>query len=187
LESEKKLEAREKPKKVVTRVVRLDEEIDKSLEDISRKEHASVNFLLNRLAYKYVELDYRASKFGFIMVSSSFQKKLLEYLSDEKVRELAIWDAENLAEEFFRFFFQTIESKDVIKTIQLHSLAGHYPYEEQIVDGTRSFVLKHNRGRKQSIFYQEYFGCLFRKISKVQAIIESTEDQVLIQIPQSIE
>lgn len=172
-------------KKSTTRTIRIESDIDASLVELATKERISVNFLVNGALRKYVEWDYLATKFGIVANFSGASRKMMTYLSDEEVKELARWVGKNQFKEYVMFWFKSIDLENVLKSIKLLGYGGNFQYQEYVDGRTRTTVCKHNCGPKWSLYYEQVFKSVFEDLLKTQVNVESTDDQVLLKIPTS--
>jgi hypothetical protein len=176
-----------KSRKTVTRTIRIDSDIDKSLEDLASKERTSVNFLINGALLKYIEWDYLAAKFGVNANFSQSSRKLLTYVSDNQVSEFARWVAKTVFKEYVEFWFKTVNMDSVLKAIRLLGSAGNFQNEEFSDGMMRTIICKHNMGSKWSLYYEEVFKYVFQELLSADVKIQAGENQVLVRLPHSTE
>lgn len=172
------------PSKSVVRSLRLDEDIDKSLHKYALQEGISVNSLVNRALRRYVVWDVNASRFGFVSLAGASLTKIMTYLSDDEVRELAQWVGENSVRDFVTFFFGDVTLHTLLKGLKLlGEYGGHFEYVESTSGQIRSVVLKHSRGIKWSIQCEEQVRYVVEKFLGLKVASERTENQVTFRFP----
>jgi hypothetical protein len=170
--------------KSVVRSIRLDEDIDKSLQKYSLKEGISLNSLINKALLRYVRWDASASRFGGVTLAGPSLTKLMSYLSDDEVRDYASWVAENSVRDLVTFFFGEFTIQTLLKSLRLLAdYGGHFKYEESTSGRVTTAVLKHGRGAKLSIFYQEWVRIAIEKLLGLKIETERTENLVSFRIP----
>jgi KaiC/GvpD/RAD55 family RecA-like ATPase len=170
--------------KSVVRSFRLDEDIDKSLQKYALKEGISLNSLVNKALRRYVRWDVSASQFGGVTVAGPSLTRIMSYLSDDEVREYARWVAENSVRDFVTFFFGEFSLETLLKGLKLLAdYGGHFKYEESTTRNFRTVVLKHGRGAKWSIHYQEWVRLSVEKLLGLKIETEMTENQVTLRFP----
>ncbi|MDG6997009.1 MAG: hypothetical protein JRN52_13900 [Nitrososphaerota archaeon] len=174
-----------KGKKTTTRTIRIEEDVDSALVELATRERISVNFLVNSALRKYVEWDYLAERFGIVTNFTGASRKMMAYLSDDEVKELARWVGRNQFKEFVTFWFKSIDLENVLRSIKLLGYSGNFRYEEYVNGKVRTSVCKHNCGPKWSLYYEQVFKSVFEDLVKTQVTVESTDDQVLLKIPSS--
>ena len=171
---------RGKRRRSVTRSVRIDEDVAEMLEDLSKEERVSVNVLVNDALRKYVEWDVRARKFGMLDLAHVAAKRLFDYLEDDEVEEYANWIAKNVFKELVVFWFKKSDLVSVLKAIRLLGAVGQYQYEEELGDDSSTFICKHNRGPKWSLYYYRLFKSVFEDLHGSNVTVEQTDDQVMV-------
>lgn len=170
--------------KSVVRSLRLDEDVDKSLHKCALEEGISINSLVNRALRRYVVWDAHASRFGFVTLASASLTKIITYLSEDEVHEYAQWVAENSLRDFLTFFFGEVTLHTTLRGLKLLAdYGGHFKYEETDSGRTRTVILKHGRGIKWSIHYEDQVRYVAEKHLGLKVETEKTENQVTIRFP----
>jgi hypothetical protein len=171
------------PKSVV-RSLRLDEDVDKSLHKCALEEGISINSLINRALRRYVVWDVNASRFGFVTLAGASLTKIMTYLSEDQVHEFAHWVAENSLRDFVTFFFGEVTLHTTLRGLKLLADYGcHFEYEESESGDIRTVILKHGRGFKWSIHYEDQVRYIAEKLLGLKVETEKTENQVTIRFP----
>ncbi len=174
--------------KSVVRSLRLDEDVDKSLHKLASDEGISVNSLVNRALRRYVVWDVNSSRFGGVTLAGASLTRIMNYLSDDEVREYAQWVAENSVRDFVTFFFGDVTLHTLLKGLKLlGDYGGHFVYEESTTGHVRTVVLKHGRGMKWSIHYGEWVSLAVEKLLGLKVETEKTENQVIFRFPVDID
>jgi hypothetical protein len=161
--------------------VRIEEGVDEALHGLATDEGVSVNFLVNRALRKLVEWDTFADRFGVVSLPSAQVDRMMSYLSDEEARELGEWVGRNLVREFLTFWFKDVSARTLLKSYpRLSSEYGRLFEYVESSDGERwTIVIKHGRGRKWSMYYEELLRGVLREILSVDSVIEATDGQVV--------
>ena len=174
--------------KSVVRSLRLDEDVDKSLHKLASDEGISVNSLVNRALRRYVVWDVNSSRFGGVTLAGASLTRIMNYLSDDEVREYAQWVAENSVRDFVTFFFGDVTLHTLLKGLKLlGDYGGHFVYEESTTGRVRTVVLKHGRGMKWSIHYGEWVSLAVKRLLGLKVETEKTENQVIFRFPVDID
>lgn len=168
-------------RKAVTRTIRLDGDTDEALSTLAEKERVSVNFLVNRALRKFIEWDVYAEKFGFLSMPASLVTKMMSYLSDDEAKEMGEWAGQNLVKDFLTFWFKEVSVTTLVKGYPaLESKYGRaFEYEEHVDGGRWTIILKHGRGLKWSIYYEQILLSVFGNLLHREVKTEKTEDQVV--------
>lgn len=165
----------------VTRTIRLDGDTDRALSSLAEKDRVSVNFLVNRALRKFIEWDVYADKFGFVSMPASLIAKMMNYLTDAEAKEMGQWAGQNLVKDFLTFWFKEVSLSTLVKGYpSLESKYGKsFEYEEHVDGGRWTIIMKHGRGLKWSIYYEEILRSVFENLLKRDIKTEKTEDQVV--------
>ena len=170
--------------KSVVRSLRLDEDVDKSLHKLALEGGISVNSLANRALRRYVVWDVNSSRFGGVTLAGASLTRIMNYLSDDEVREYARWVAENSVRDFVTFFFGDVTLHTLLEGLKLLAdYGGHFVYEESTSGRVRTVVLKHGRGMKWSIHYGEWVSLTVEKLLGLRVETEKTENTVIFRFP----
>jgi hypothetical protein len=171
--------------KTTTRAFRIDETVDVQLRQWAEREGVSVSFLASKALRRLVEWDMFADRFGFVALPKEALSKMIDRFSEDEVRDLGRWVGENVYREFTTFVFKQIDMESVLQVIP--KLTSRYTkafeYEEK-QDGQRTIiVLRHGRGRKYSIYFEEIARALFADLVGRRLKTESQENAVVLEIP----
>ena len=148
------------------------------------QEGISLNSMVNRALRRYVVWDANASRLDCVALAGASLRKILTYLSDEEVREFARWVAENSLRDFVTFFYGEVTLDTVLKGERLlGEYGGHFQYKESVRDRARTVVLKHGRGMKWSIYYEEQLRYEVENLLGGKVETERTESQVTLRFP----
>jgi hypothetical protein len=170
--------------KSVVRNFRLDEDVDKSLHKYALQEGISINSLVNRALRGYVLWDVNVSRFGGVTLAGESLTRIMNYLSDNEVREFAQWAAKNSVRDFVNFFFGEVTLQTLLKELKLLAdYGGHFKYEESTSGHIRTVVLMHGRGMKWSIHFGEWVSLAVEELQGMKVEAERTENQVIFRIP----
>lgn len=169
--------------KSVTRTVRLDEELDRAINNRARDSNVSVNFLVNRLIRKFIEWDLPAEKFGLGPVAAILLNRLFDEVNEEEAFELGKWTAREFFSPFCRYLFGELTAETTILTFRRASEYGsRYTFDTTSDTNNRVIVLRHNGGPKISSFYSGIFSGLYSGILKMELKVESTHDYIVAQL-----
>ena len=170
-------------RKSVTRTVRLDDDLDRQIQDRARESNASVNFLVNHLIRKYVEWDVPAEKFGLGPVAGILLNRMFEEIDESKSAELGRWTAHEFFSPFCRYLFGELTYDTTVLLFRRASEYGsRYTYDVTSNARYRIIVLRHNGGPKVSSFYSGIMKGLYSDILKMDISVESTRDYCIAQI-----
>jgi len=169
--------------KTTTRAFRIDDTVDRQLREWAEREGVSVSFLANKALRRLVEWDMYADRFGFVAMPREVLSRMIDLLSEDEVRDLGRWVGENVYGAFTTFMFKHLDLETVLEVIP--KLTSRYTkafeYEEKR-DGPRTvIVLRHGRGRKYSLYYEELARALFADLSGRGIRTEPQENAVVLE------
>ena len=175
-------------RKTTTRAFRIDDSVDRQLREWAEREGVTASFLANKAIRRLVEWDMFAERFGFIAMPKEALSRMIEFLSEEEVRQLGRWVGENVYRAFTTFMFKHLDLETVLEV--LPKLTSRYTkafeYEEQR-DGRRiTIVLRHGRGRKYSLYYEEVARALFADMAVRGIRTEAQEDAVVLDFTRAL-
>lgn len=161
--------------------MRIDRQTDDELRRLAGDQGVSVNLLANKSLRKFAEWDGYGEKFGFVSLPSGLMGKLMDYLSEEQVKDLGVWVGKNLMREYVMFWFKEVSIEKVIEAFpRLFAKYGRaFDYEEHSDGPQHTAILKHNRGMKWSLYYAEVFETVFREILDRPLRVERSDNQIV--------
>lgn len=170
-------------RKSITRTVRLDDDLDRAIQNRAKESNVSVNFLINRLIRKFIEWDVPAEKFGLGPVAAILLNRLFDEISEEASGELGKWAAHEFFSPFCRYLFGELTYETSILTFRRASEYGsRYAFDTTSDSRNRVIVLRHNGGPKISSFYAGIFKGIYSDILKMELNVESTHDYCIAQL-----
>jgi hypothetical protein len=146
-----------KRKKTATISFRIDSKYELLLRSEAEEKKVSLNTLANQIFGEHLEWQRYIERFGTIVMSKDAFKLILEFLSEEKVIDLAINIAAKSPMEFILFKWKDLNSDNVINFVRMffgHCGYGQYDYVKD--KSTNKFSIRHELGRKGSLFLTTY-------------------------------
>ncbi len=132
---------------------------------------------------RYKDFDRFAKKFGFVSVSRRTFKAIMDSLTEDKVRELAISQSSRV-EELVSFWFKRKDLDAVMATIDLFSKHLRlFEYTTSKIDSEMVITFRTDLGRKAVLFASVYFERGIARVLGVAPKIEVAEDQVTLRLP----
>jgi len=171
-------------RKTTTRAFRIDDTVDRQLREWAEREGVTVSFLANKALRRLVEWDMYADRFGFVAIPREALSRMVELLSEEEVRALGHWVGENVYRAFTTFMFKHVDLETVLQVIP--KLTSRYTkafeYEEKRNGSRTVIVLRHGRGRKYSLYYEELARALFVDVGSRIVRTEPQENAVVLEV-----
>ena len=133
--------------KNVTRTVRLEDVLDRAIQEKAKEANTSVNFLVNRLIRKYVDWDLPGEKFGLGPVASSLVNRLFDEIDDKSAYELGRSIAHDFYEPYATYLFGELTFETSILLFRRASdYGGRYTFDsnsdKRVFQGVYSEILK---------------------------------------------
>ncbi len=168
--------------RAIPTTLRIDADILSAVNTLAEKEKTSLNAIVNRALRRYVEWEVFAEKFGLQSVPSGIIAKLFELLPEQTVRELGENYGNNLAPELVTFWFKKLDFTTLLKALDLlgmrYARLFHFEY---VYDGrTYTLFIRHQKGARLSIYYEEVAKALFKKLGIKPRITLSSNQLTIV-------
>jgi hypothetical protein len=165
----------------ITHTIRIDESLDRLLRQVSDNDHITMNSIVASALRRFAEWDVYADRFGFVTVPSTLLTRMMSLISDEDVRELGRWAGGNLTRDLVVFWFKQVSLDTVLEAMRLvgSKYGRAFEFEHSSISNEHIIVVKHNRGIKWSIFYDQSFRTVFRELLHKEVKSDFTENQVV--------
>lgn len=172
-------------KKTVLRTVRITQELDALLRKDADAENISINTLISACLTKYFEWDRFVSRFGFLTIPRVAVRSLIELAEDEVVAKLGRDLGEQLNKEVLMFWFKKANLETLLKIFSLYDkYSGFVKVEIATEQDNYTVVLRHELGKKCSIFLKHYFTQAFSTMSGIPLNCEISEREVTFRFRQ---
>ncbi len=178
---------RAKRQRTITHTIRVDENLDRLLRKVSDNDHITMNSIVARALRRFAEWDVYAERFDFVTVPSALLTRMMSLVPDEEVPELGRWAGGNLTRDLVVFWFKHVSLDTVLEAMKLVGSKYGRAFEfEHSSDGNEHvIVVKHNRGAKWSIFYDQSFKTVFKELLSMELKSDFTENQVVFRAQSS--
>ncbi len=165
-----------------SRTIRLEGDIDRTLEEIAKQENQSVSLIMNKVLLRYIDWEYPARRFGLIPVSTSVMRKLFELLTIDQARAFGKEAGAQFLSEFVNFWFKALDFSALLKALDF--LGDRYAREfhfDQSFDGkVHTIIIKHDRGSATSAYYAEALKTLLDRLDLKGETVESDQQVTII-------
>jgi len=170
--------------KNVTRTVRLEDGLDRAIQEKAREGNTSVNFLVNKLIRKYIDWDLPGEKFGLGPVASSLVNRLFDEIDEKSAYDLGRSIAREFYEPYATYLFGELTFETSILLFRRASeYGGRYLFDSKSDKRHNVLVLRHNGGQKLSRFYAGVFQGVYSEILKLESKVECTKDYCVVRLP----
>jgi hypothetical protein len=168
------------PSSITTRTIRLDDDLNREIEQLSKTEGTSVNFVINSALREYVEWSIIGRKFGMGSYSNPLANRLILKFGDDEVKELGKWAAREILVPFAQYQFGELTLRSFLEGFRRFSkYSGRFKFDYIEKGDTHIMLLKHGAGRKWSVYFSSFLQTVFEELLKIDAKIEMTDDIVI--------
>jgi predicted transcriptional regulator len=170
--------------KSVTRTLRLDDDLDKSIQQEASEGNVSVNLLVNQLIRRHVDWESPFEKFGRVQIYAGLFKRLVEVADEETLQGFGRWMASEFYEPFGRYLFGELTFQTALLTFKRMAMyGGIYAFVYNSSDKRKYIiVLRHGSGNKYSAYFAGLLKGVYSDILKMDAKVEATKDLCLAQV-----
>jgi len=150
----------------VIRSVRIPTALDKALRTLAEEKKESVNALVEAALTRLIEYDQYAEQLDYGSVRKAFLVKGLDYLTQDEIRELSRWAANELGSETFRFYNANVKLDAVLHIYgSIMSKYGRlYSFRHEVEGKNHTITLTHRMGKNWSIFFEENLKTVFGRL-----------------------
>jgi hypothetical protein len=107
--------------------------------------------------------------------------KMMNFIPEDKVSELARWAAKNYAHQFIWGIFKEVSHETIIESYEF--MAAKYPklftFEHEKHGLTHTMRIRHSRGPNWSRFYSETIRDSFWELVRIQVSMQWTQNEVV--------
>ena len=172
----------------IIRTIRTKREWDSILKDEANSRGISTNCLLNQIIERYV-MSYRfIDVFPCLVVPCEMVKGLLNGLTDEQL--IKEGDAAGSFIPKHSLFLKGLTPNlDDVMLCMENMVSQHsnwYQFQCQKINGRVTMLLRHQLGRKWSVYLQAYYSALFKKLINLAIKSEIGANSLAIILPKSI-
>lgn len=172
-----------KKKKTVGRSFRIDEDLLNVLNEEAEKQGVSVNSLLNKLLQKYSYLRFML-RYGAITITRKGFRNILECCSDEELMEKGMTAGSTITKDLLLTMGLSPDYRFVLCLVEklLSEFAGWFECDHHIKQDKEILHMRHDLGRKWSVYLAGATRGMFKDVLKHEAIIETTDMSVTVTI-----
>lgn len=126
--------------------VRVHDEIKKKLILESEMESLTLNTLIGKILTKHIEWDQFADEVGMVMVTRPFLRAILELLSDDDIKKLAVTQCRSAFQDAVIFTTGDLTIINLLKTLELWLNSSHIPFRRIMKGDSDKFIIQHELG-----------------------------------------
>ena len=166
--------------------VRVNEDVKRKLTIESELESLTMNTLISRILVRHVDWDKFAEDIGFVAVTKSFLRALLEALSDDKVKSIAVTTCRSAFKDAVIYTQGSLNLENLIKTLDLWFSSSHIPFRHIKKESSEKYIVQHELGEKWTIYFNALIGALLSDIHYKTANVVLTQQSVSFEIEKDL-
>jgi hypothetical protein len=162
---------------------RFDKESLTALKQEAKKQHVSVNSLVNKIIKRYVEWDIFTPAIQFIPFPTSMIISMLNQLSEQKIRNIGIEHSKKHSIENLLLVKNEINVDSYLEMLKTFCEMAEFTYSMREKNNLRSFTARHNQGIKFSILFSAVINADFEELFESKVDVKETTNSVSFSIP----
>jgi len=169
--------------KTETSSFRLNKEPFTALRSEAKKQHISVNSLINKIIKRYVEWDVFTPAIQYIPFPSFIIISLLNQLSEQQIRDIGREHSKKHSMENLLLLKNEITVDTFLEMVQTFCEMAEFVYSLREKNDLRSFTARHNQGIKFSILFAEVVRSDFEELFGTKIDVKETTNSISFSIP----
>jgi hypothetical protein len=176
-------------KRTLLKTIRITKEIDDLLHKDARDKRISVNALISIVMTKYAEMDRYNEKFGTITLRRESLKTILNYITEDEIKNIAQEMGSRIPKEFMLLWFKNVNLEAYLEYLSLICrYNGFAEYEVELEEegeeggkiGRYSITLVHDMGEKWSKFLMELIDIGMRNTLGMRPNFDTSKNSVIV-------
>ena len=164
----------------VTRTIRLEKDLDETIQRIAEEERVTVNSLVNKTLRKFVDWDVYAEKFGMVALTPNLLVDLMERQTEIEARELGRRAARQSARGAIESIYAEFTLASALGFIRLFGrYGGRYKFEDTVEGRKHVVLIRHGHGLKWSSYYEGIIRGLLEDELGLKVDVQVTPDVCL--------
>ena len=171
--------------KTITRTFRLDEKINKTLEEEAEKEKITVNSLVSRILWNYQRSCQYGLHYNLMLVEPTIFKVLLDNMPEEALGNFGSSLGPIIVKENLARLGKSLD-RDSVEFVLVETLGRWTKWYDADISETnegRVYYLHHALGKKWSIFLKNFLEKALATLLNLNVSIEMTENSLIFTMP----
>jgi len=156
------------------------EDIDRLLEGDAAEKGIPIGTLISTILRKYADWDRLTEKYGFVSLPSALFKSLLGEISPDKITRIGRESGKSFKDHLLFWFKEANVESFIAMILITYRYSGLARCEYQKFGDEYVITLKHELGRKWSIYTRELLRVALIEILSKTSVSEITDSSVLI-------
>ena len=167
-------------KKTSTITFRLDDDTIHRLRDLSKVQEVSTNTLVNQALKRFIDWDVYLPRSGFVILSKPVLKKLFDGMDETSVVEVASTIGKEGIEDIALFMRGKVELISFISWYEILMINSSVQISHLVDNGFHNMVLKHDLGRKWSLYQKTILELIFKELFQKKIELEFDKNTVRV-------
>lgn len=168
--------------KTRTVTFRIDAAVLQKIKNHAKFDMITLNALVNKMLYHAISWDIPATKSGFIPVEKSILTEMLDKLDEKTIMESVQVSGKKIIEEIALTMTGNFGVRELASILTLHCQAAGFQFEKIREANTIKFVIRHQTGKKYSIFLTSFYENGFKQLG-CPVEFKIAENTIVCQIP----
>jgi predicted HicB family RNase H-like nuclease len=173
-----------KSKKTTLRTVRLSQELDDILQNISAERHISLNTLVALILTKFVEWDRFAEEFDLVSIQRKILRSIMEGTAENKLESIATKYGSELPREGMMFWFKEVNQGTFVSGLSnIFKYGNLAKLQVDTKNGEHLMVAQHDLGLAGSKFLKNFISAASTSTLGQIPEFDLTPNSILIKLP----
>lgn len=146
----------------------------------AKEEQISLNALVHQILTNYAEWDISAVSAGWMVMPKLVVRGMVEKLSDSDIEKISRETAE-FAKDVRFLMTDSVDLEGFLSVAKKRSKRSGFAYNESRNDNSIRVTIKHDLGRKWSLFTKKFYESILDDLER-EATIEITSNTLVINI-----
>jgi len=151
--------------KTETITARINKNTLNKIRSYAKSENTTINSTINQLLSHAVDWDIVASKTGWIPIPKDILIAFFDKLEDSIIMNVAEESGKHISKDLVLAMRGKVDVKEWISILRSRAKASGFHFSEMEEDDHFKFVMKHDMGRKWSIYFLTYYNSSFKVLN----------------------
>lgn len=154
-----------KNEKTETITARINKNTLNKIRSYAKSENTTINSTINQLLSHAVDWDIVASKTGWIPIPKDILVSFFDKLDDSIIMNVAEESGKHISKDLLLAMRGKVDVKEWISILRSRAKAAGFHFSEIEEDDHFKFVMKHDMGKKWSIYFLTYYISSFKVLN----------------------
>ncbi len=155
---------------------RLENRILNKLREEALQKDISINTLVSQTLKQHTDWQSNASRAGFVVTRKSFLHQVMEMISDEVISSISKNVSAKESKDFVLLLRSEYNIDSFLSVLESWIRASGYPFRHENTDKVHSYVIRHDMGKKMSLYLAELYRNVFEEFGLRTVHFDQTEN-----------